>query len=482
MTYIAAPVHTLADFQIEYNGLLMGNGTPYFLPPDGSWAFFDMAAVKTMDQARTWADGSWSGPDFADVLLPSVNFHVDAADPVAFANLVTAFWQAFGPQAVGQPLWVKLPNMPVRGVAAKAHKRMLPATNIWSTHAEGALQWRCPDPAWQSASRSLVLAGGSAGASGMTFPLFTQASPPVARTNLATNPSLEGGTSANWLFWAGTGGAATASVPTSGGAFGADFLRVTWTAAPSSGGGAIYDTGNTLSPSTTYTLSMYVRSSVAVSVLPQFQLYNGATPTTGGSAGSATAIPANVWTRVSQTFTTGASDNHAQLRAYVPSAGITSTATFDADAMLIENAASAGTYFDGSTAATPVTVYAWSGTPNASTSTASPAPVLDFGVTGVGSASGTLTNVGNTPAWPVVVITQPGSIIIDGFTVTYAQAIPAGQTVTIDYKAGTATLTGDIDRTTQLTVRQFSPVTSSSSAFFSAASGTATLTIADIWR
>jgi hypothetical protein len=33
-----------------------------------------------------------------------------------------------------------------------------------------------------------------------------------------------------------------------------------------------------------------------------------------------------------------------------------------------------------------------------------------------------------------------------------------------------------------LTVRQFSPVTSTSSVFFSAASGTATLTIADIWR
>jgi hypothetical protein len=285
MTYIAPPVHTLADFQIEYNGLLMGNGTPYYLPPDGSWAFFDMAAVKTMDQARTWADGSWSGPDFSDVALPSVNFHVDAADPVTFANLVAAFWQAFGPQAVSQPLWVKLPNMPVRGVAAKPHKRVLPATNIWSTHAEGALQWRCPDPAWQSIPRSLVLTGAGAALTGMTFPLFA----------------------------------------------------------------AVFD-------------------------------------------------------------------------------------------------------------------------------------VLDFGATGTAAASGTLTNAGNTPAWPVAVITAPGSLIIDGFTVTYAQAIPAGQTVTIDYKAGTATLTGDIDRTTQLTVRQFSPVTSSSSVFFSAASGTATLTVADIWR
>lgn len=285
MSYIAPPVHTLTDFQIEYNGLLMGNNTSYYLPPDGSWAFLDMASLKTMDQPRVWADGSWSGPDFSDVLLPEVTLHVDAPNPVAFAAAVTALLSASGPQSVGVPLWVKLPNMAPLGIAAKIHKRKLPQTNLWSTHAEGALQWRCPDPAWQSPTRTLTLTGGSAGSSGMTFPLF-------------------------------------AAVPN----------------------------------------------------------------------------------------------------------------------------------------------------------------VLDFGTTGVGSASGTLTNVGNTPAWPVVVITAPGTIIIDGNSVTYTQAIPAGQTVTIDYKAGTATLTGNLDRANQLSVRQFSAVTSTSSAFFSAASGTATLTVADIWR
>jgi hypothetical protein len=110
---------------------------------------------------------------------------------------------------------------------------------------------------------------------------------------------------------------------------------------------------------------------------------------------------------------------------------------------------------------------------------------LDFGATATGSSSGTLTNAGNTPAWPVVVVSGPCtgfSVILDGNIVTYAQAIPAGQTVTLDYRAGTATLTGNIDRTYALTARQFSSVAASSSVFYSAATGNATVTVADIWR
>lgn len=294
MSYISGPVHTLADFQVEFNGLLMGNGTSYYLPPDGSWAFFDMAAIKTMDQTRTWADGSWSGPDFADVLLPGVNVHIDAADPTTFAGLVTQFLATIAPAAVGQPLWVKVPNIPAVGILAKPNKRVLPATNVWSVHAEGALQWRCTDPQWQSVPRTLNLAAAGAATSGLTFPLFTPASGP-------------------------------------------------------------------------YT----------------------------------------------------------------------------------------------------------------------PPGALDFGSTTLTTSSGTLTNAGNTPAWPVVVVNGPCpsfSIVLDGNIVSYGQAVPAGQQVTVDYKSGTATLTGNVDRTPALTARNFTAVTKTSTILFSAASGTAAATIADIWR
>lgn len=290
MSYVAPPVNTLLDFQIEYNGLLMGRGTSYYLPPDGSWAFLDMAALKTMDEARTWADGSWSGPDFADVLLPAVTLHVDAADPVTFAAAVQSLMAALGPRDTPVPLWVKLPGMDPVGIPAKIHKRHLPQTNLWSTHAEGELQFRCPDPQWQGPTRTLALAAGGVNSSGLTFPLFA-------------------------------------------------------------------------------------------------------------------AVP----------------------------------------------------------------------------------KVLDYGPTSTTPNTGTVTNAGNTPAWPLVVVNGPTpaggfSIIIDGNSVTYTDTVPAGQSLTIDYAAGTAVLTGGVDRTTKLSSRQFSAVTASSFVIFSATQGTAAVTIADTWR
>jgi hypothetical protein len=296
----------------------------------------------------------------------------------------------------------------------------------------------------------------------MVFPLFTQASPPATRTNLATNPNFETDVS-GWTAEAGAVLTRDTVSPIAG----------TASAKLTGAGGDIYsiiamNAGDTVTFSLAYTTVGTITGTPRMTLsMPGAALATTALPLTQGAA-----------QRFSVTAT-AVSTGSAILGVF---AGAGAGDVFHFDNVLIEKAATAGTYFDGSTAAAGGYAYAWSGTVNESTSTASPAPVLDFGATGVGSASGTLTNVGNTPAWPVVVITQPGSIIIDGFTVTYAQAIPAGQTVTIDYKAGTATLTGDIDRTTQLTVRQFSPITSSSSVFFSAASGTATLTIADIWR
>jgi hypothetical protein len=284
--YLPGPVNTLTDFQVEFNGFLLGNGTPYEIPPTSD--FLDMAAIKTMDQARVWADGSWSGPDFADVLLPALTVEISDTTPTAFQADVIAFRNAFAPQTVPFGLWVKLPGMAPFGIPAKVNKRSMPIGLEWNGgFITAALQFRCPDPAWQSAPRTTQLAAGSP-QSGMTFPLFA-------------------------------------------------------------------------------------------------------------------AVPG----------------------------------------------------------------------------------VLDFGTTGISSSAGTLTNAGNTPAWPVAVVAGPCpgfTVIVDGSPVTYTDIIPAGQSVTVDYRAGTATLTGNVDRTNKLSSRQFTAVTSISSVFFSAATGTAAITVADIWR
>ena len=293
MGYLTGPVNVLTDYTVEYNGLLMGGTSAYEIPP--AWNFLDMAALKTMDQARTWADGSWSGPDFSDVLLPDMPLEVTASSTVTFNAAVAALRSIFLPQLSAQPLWVKLPGMAAMGIAAKVNKRVIPIEMSWiGGFSTAAVQWRCPDPVWQSVPRTVSLAANGATVSGLSYPLFVPAS---------------------------------------------------------------------------------------------------------------------------------------------------------------------GTYVS----------------PGA----------LDFGSTAVATSSATLTNSGNSPAWPVVVVTGPApsfTIILDGNTVAYGQAIPAGQTVTIDYKSGLATLTGNLDRTYALTARNFTAVTVTSSVLYSASSGTATVTVADMSR
>lgn len=185
-----------------------------------------------------------------------------------------------------------------------------------------------------------------------TNPSFETGTAATIRTNFATNPTLESGATTGWTQWAGTTpGAVTTGVSTSGGAaYGSSFYRVTWTTTPGApgGGGLIYDTGTTMSASTQYTISMYVRSSVAATVYPQTQLYNGATATTA-STGATVTLVANVWTRISQTVTTGASDNHIQFRVYNNGTTFVAGTTFDGDAVLIEAAPDLRPYFDGST-------------------------------------------------------------------------------------------------------------------------------------
>ena len=292
--YLGAPINNLADYQVEFNGLLLGPGTAYDIPP--VWNFLDLAALKTMDQARVWADGSWSGPDFADVLLPSMSVEVKGSTAALFAAAVQALRTTFAPQLIAAPLWVKLPGMPAMGIAAKTNKRTIPIDLTWNGNfSQAAVQWRCPDPVWQSVSRSINLSASGAAVSGMAFPLFTPA------------------------------------------------------------------TG-------TY-------------VQPGF---------------------------------------------------------------------------------------------------------LDFGSSTVSGSGAILTNTGNTPAWPVVTLngptTIPATIQIDGNAVTYSQPIPAGQSVTVDYKSGYATLTGNVDGTYALSSRLFTAVSSSSPVFYTADGGNATVTIADVSR
>jgi hypothetical protein len=178
------------------------------------------------------------------------------------------------------------------------------------------------------------------------------------RTNLSTNPSSE--VTANMGNNAGTGGTSAVTRETTGGYVGTSFSRITWSAATtvtgtagsSVGGGPLNNGGAVaISPSTVYTVSAYVRSSKATVIQPRVDFTGSVTVNTQGSPVS---VAANVWTRVSVVnANSGAGNTNLSFQIY---AGLGSTNpswaigdTLDVDAVLVEQTATLGSYFDGAT-------------------------------------------------------------------------------------------------------------------------------------
>lgn len=170
MAYLTGPVNALTDFQCEYDGLLMGPGTLYGIPPH---QLLDMAAVKTMDTARTAADGSWSGPDYADVLTFPLDIEVFGSPQTVFDAAALALEMVLVPHKTPGAFWYKLPNRAPRGIPAKPTKRHLPVGITWERGLSiAAAEFRATDPRWQSIPSSTSLASGTAQRGGLVFPMF----------------------------------------------------------------------------------------------------------------------------------------------------------------------------------------------------------------------------------------------------------------------------------------------------------------------
>lgn len=471
MPFLTGPVHTLQDFQVEYNGFLMGAGTPYELP-QGTADFLNMAPVKSMDVQRVWSNGSWSGPDFADVMLPQMKVEISGYPLSQFQANVAAFRQAFSPQPVGLPFWVKVPGMPAMGVLAKPNKRDIPQDWGWNGGLITAtLQLRVTDPVWQSVPRTITLAASGANQSGLSFPLFTPATYPYpSRTNYCTNPGFEVDTSS----WGAGGNAPTLTRDTSmhNGAWSTASMKIAWPNAAYDSTAARYTVSSSTAPSGsvwTASADVYVPAGN-----PGVRIYMGDFNTGAQSAATTTT---GQWVRVNVTFTVGGSSG--LFLDFRPGVATTGTEICYVDNVLLEKVSTVGTYFDGS-----FHDCSWAAAANASVSYLY-TPVLDFGGSATTPSSGQVVNTGNAPCWPVVTVPGPSSgftILLDGNTVTYGGTLQSSDVVTVDYATGQATLNATVDRTTALTSRQFSPVApaSVSTVLFSASTGTAQVTVADM--
>ncbi len=164
-------------------------------------------------------------------------------------------------------------------------------------------------------------------------------------------------------------GAETSSWPASGGPTNGGYQRLTFTTAVTSGPivQGIYYSTVPLQTNLAYTWSIYVRSTVALTLTPMIFTNPGPTPY---SASQVTLVP-NTWTRVSATVTptTTATAFYGQARIDAAASGnqMPVGATFDATMAMMTQGPVLYNYADGSSPN-----WTWTGTPNASTSTGSP--------------------------------------------------------------------------------------------------------------
>lgn len=170
----------------------------------------------------------------------------------------------------------------------------------------------------------------------------------VIRTNLCSNPNFEGGVTTGWT--GGTGGISVSTTYAHSGTYSLNGVTSAYYSFNAAGG-------------LPYTFSGFYKSPATGSA--QLQFYDSS-----GSRISAILVtmPSGLsnWTNFSITST--APTGTATIRAYVNN---NNGGSFYIDDLIIEQSATAGAYFDGSTTDTSTYQYDWTGDANASTSTQS---------------------------------------------------------------------------------------------------------------
>jgi hypothetical protein len=175
------------------------------------------------------------------------------------------------------------------------------------------------------------------------------------RTNLIANPNFETGTTG----WAGT---ATLSRVTTDFYYGTASLQVA-ASASSQNASTFYAS---ISPSTTYTFSAWVKGEIGKTISLDFRTYSDAGVTIISTKTTNAIATVGSWQRYSFTITTESNAVNYQVIVRNQYAG---AHTFYVDGVMVEAGANLQPYFDGASTSSRNVAYAWTGTANNSTST-----------------------------------------------------------------------------------------------------------------
>jgi hypothetical protein len=211
---IIAGAAVTSDYQVLFNGVLMGPGTPYGIT--NYKGFLDLAGVRATYVSRPHKTGGYVQPHFAEGAVFDLSFDIAATTSTDFPTAVAQLQAATYAQLTPLPLTFKLPGRPVLAVGAQCLNRSIP-TAVGAFEAglseAAALQFYAPDPRLYGRAFTLTTGLRTAG-TGLAFPIGS----PMDFGTVGSGGSV---------VFTNTGTAATEPVFTISGALSQGF-QITW--------------------------------------------------------------------------------------------------------------------------------------------------------------------------------------------------------------------------------------------------------------
>jgi len=158
------------DFQAEFDGLLMGPGTPYGVT--GFSGFLDLSGVRAPFTPRARAHGGYTEPIYGSGAVLDIEIDISATTATTFNDAVLALEAWHKPQDSTRPLWWRLPGHPLLTMQVQALRRSIPVDVAYQFGlvVKAAVQYYAPDPLKYAptltASTGLPTSGG-----GLAYPL-----------------------------------------------------------------------------------------------------------------------------------------------------------------------------------------------------------------------------------------------------------------------------------------------------------------------
>ena len=169
---IIAGLSVTSDYQVLFNGVMMGPGTNYEITnPDG---LLDLTGVRANYTSRPHRTGAYQQPHYADGAVYTLTFDIGATSTVNFPTAIGALQAATKPQLTPIPLTFKLPGRPVLAVGVQCLNRKIPMQvgefDVAGFSSGAAVQFYAPDPRLYGVSSTLRTGLRTVG-TGLTYPL-----------------------------------------------------------------------------------------------------------------------------------------------------------------------------------------------------------------------------------------------------------------------------------------------------------------------